>query len=158
MPQFLTKKGLNDLQNELKKIVDIDLPTTLISLNTAREDGDLRENAAYQTAMKVKDDLTTRQQEIEEILKNYEIIIEEDSNSKNKSTIVQLGTNLTVEYLDTKAVFSFQIVGSSESDILENKISNDSPIAEALIGRKAGDTVSFRSPSGKLSVKIIEIN
>ena len=158
MPQFLTKNGLKDLQNELKKIVDVDLPSTLISLNIAREEGDLRENAAYQTAMKVKDELTTRQQELEEILKNYEIIEEEDPKSTNKSKIIQLGTNLTIEYVDTKATFSLQIVGSSESDILANKISNDSPIAEALLGRKVGDTVSFRSPSGKLSVKILEIN
>ena len=158
MPQFLTKNGLNDLQKEFSKIVDIDLPSTLISLNIAREEGDLRENAAYQTAIKVKDELTTRQQEIEEILKNYQIIEEEDPNSTNKSKIIQLGTHLTVEYTESKANFSFQIVGSSESDILANKISNESPIAEALLGRKAGDTVSFKSPSGKLSVKILEIN
>lgn len=158
MPQFLTKNGLNDLQNELKKIVDIDLPSTLKSLNIAREEGDLRENAAYQTAIKVKDELTVRQQELEEILKNYQIIEEEDPKSTNKSKIVQLGTNLTVEYTDSKAVFSLQIVGGSESDILANKISNESPIAEALLGKKVGDTVSFRSPSGKLSVKILELN
>jgi len=158
MSQFLTKKGLKDLQNELKKIVEKDLPETLASLNSAREDGDLRENAAYQTAVKVKDDLTTRQQEIEEILKDYEIIEEEDPNSKTKSKIVQLGTNLKVEYTDSNGVFEFQIVGSSESDVLANKISNESPIAEALLGRKVGDIVSFKSPSGKLSVKILEIN
>lgn len=156
MPHYLTKQGLLDLQDELKKLLEVDLPSTLTALSTARQDGDLRENAAYQTSLKIKDDLTTRQQELEEILKDYEIIEEDKSTSKNKT--VQLGSQIKIQYEEDKQVFEIKIVGSSESDILSGKISNESPIAEAVIGKKLNDVVTFKSPTGKLSVKIIEIS
>lgn len=155
MPHFLTKEGLKDLQDELKKIVDVDLPATLVSLNTAREDGDLKENAAYQTALKVKDDLTTRQQEIEEILKDYEII--EDVSSKSGSKTIQIGSTVVIKYQDEDQEITVKIVGSSESDVLTGKISNESPLANAIMGREKGDVCSFKSPSGKLTVKIIDV-
>ena len=156
MSHYLTKQGLLDLQEELKKLLEVDLPSTLAALSTARQDGDLRENAAYQTSLKIKDDLTTRQQELEEILKNYEIIEEDTSTSKNKT--IQLGSQIKVQYEGDKQTFEIKIVGSSESDILSGKISNESPIAEAVLGKKLNDVVSFKSPTGKLFVKIIEIS
>jgi|694.fasta_scaffold23521_10 transcription elongation factor GreA len=156
MSHYLTKQGLLDLQEELKKLLEVDLPKTLAALNSARQDGDLRENAAYQTSLKIKDELTTRQQEIEEILKDYQIIEEDTSSTKNK--IVQLGSTVKIEYQEDKQTFEMKIVGSSESDILSGKISNESPIAESILGKKLGDTTTFKTPTGKLSVKIIEIS
>jgi transcription elongation factor GreA len=157
MPNYITKSGLKDLEEELKKILDVDLPIILDAVNVAREDGDLRENAAYQTALKVKDELTTRQQELEEILKDYEII-NEDTQGLTKIKVVQIGSSAKIEYQDSKSSFDIKIVGSSESNILKGKISNESPLAIALLGKKVNDTVSFKAPSGKLSVKILEIN
>lgn len=156
MPHYLTKQGLLDLQEELKKLLETDLPKTLAALNAARQDGDLRENAAYQTSLKIKDELTTRQQEIEEILKDYQLIEEDTSSTKNK--LVQLGSTVKIEYQEDKQTFEIKIVGSSESDILSGKISNESPIAESILGKKLGDIATFKTPTGKLSVKIIEIS
>jgi transcription elongation factor GreA len=154
MPHFLTKKGLIELEVELKKINELDLPAILEAVNSARQEGDLRENAAYQTAQKVKDELTTRQQEIDDILKDYEII--EQKISKG-AAIVQLGSTVKVVYPDESTEFTFTIVGTSESDILANKISNESPIAQAILNKKVGDVAKFKAPKGKLEVKILDI-
>jgi transcription elongation factor GreA len=154
MPHFLTKQGLIELEEELKKINEVDLPATLEAVNSARQEGDLRENAAYQTALKVKDELTTRQQELEEILKDYEII--EQTVSKGAPQ-VQIGSTVKVIYTEEETEFTFTIVGTSESDILANKISNESPIAMAILNKKVGDIAKFKAPKGKLEVKILEI-
>ncbi len=154
MPHFLTKKGLIEIEVELKKINEVDLPATLESVNSARQEGDLRENAAYQTALKVKDELTTRQQELEEILKDYQII--EQTVSKG-AALVQLGSTVKVVYTEENLEYKFTIVGTSESDILANKISNESPIAQAILNKKVGDIAKFKAPKGKLEVKILEI-
>lgn len=156
MPHFITKQGLKDLQDELKKLLEIDLPQTLAALTTAREDGDLKENAGYQTSLKVKDELTTRQQEIEEILKDYQIIDEEKQNTVGGS-VVKVGSQVKIEYESTKVVQEIKIVGSSESDVLSGRISNESPLSIAILGKKAGQSAVFKSPNGKLSVKVIEI-
>jgi transcription elongation factor GreA len=156
MANILTKKGLQELQAELKKIVEIDLPQTLSSLNTAREEGDLKENAGYQTALKVKDELTTRQQEIEEILSNYELIDETKKPTKGVKT-ASIGSTIKVVYLDSDTEYTLTIVGSSESNILDDKISNESPLANAILGKKVGDKVTFKTPKGRLEVKLLEI-
>jgi transcription elongation factor GreA len=156
MANYLTRKGLQELEAELKKIVEVDLPQTLDSLNSARQEGDLRENAGYQTAVKVKDELTARQQELEDILGNYELI-DETKSSKKGAAVVQIGSEVTVVYTESKEKLNFTIVGSSESNVLTNKISNESPLAVAIMGKKAKDKVSFKAPIGKIEVEIIEV-
>jgi transcription elongation factor GreA len=156
MANYLTRKGLQELEAELKKIVEVDLPQTLDSLNSARQEGDLRENAGYQTAVKVKDELTARQQELEDILGNYELI-DETKSSKKGAAVVQIGSEVTVVYTESKEELNFTIVGSSESNVLTNKISNESPLAVAIMGKKAKDKVSFKAPIGKIEVEIIEV-
>lgn len=158
MAYYLTKKGLQDLEEELKKIVDIDLPKALEEINTARSEGDLRENAGYQSAIKVKDELTARQQEIEEVLKSYEIIEEDNSSTKVRKTTVQIGVTVKIIYTESKLEYTAQIVGTSESNMLNNKISNESPLAIAIMNKKVGDKATFKTPSGRLEVKILEIS
>ena len=154
MAHYLTKTGLADLQKELHKIVEEDLPNTLAAISQAREEGDLKENAGYQTALKVKDELTTRQQEIEEILKDYEII--EESTTKGNST-VNIGNRVKLLFVETKEEMEIFIVGASEANLLENKISNESPLVQAILEKAIGEEVSYKSPNGEVKVKILEI-
>lgn len=154
MPYYLTKPGLKSLQEEQKRISEIDLPQTLASINEAREAGDLKENAAYQTALKVKDELNVRLNEIEEILGDFEII--EEGKGSNKT--VQIGNTVKVQFIETEKTVQFKIVGTSESDILTNKVSNEAPIARAVIGKNLNEKVTYKSPNGKIEVKILEIN
>lgn len=154
MPYFLTKEGLIELQGELNRIVEQDLPVTLESLNSAREEGDLKENAGYQTAIKVRDELVFRQTEIEDILKDYQIIEENTTNNRK----VQIGSHVKLETVDQKQILEFRIVGTSESDVLAGKISNESPLALAILNKTVGDIAEYKTPNGKIKVKILEIN
>ena len=153
MPHYLTKEGLVEIQTELEKILQVDLPQTQEAINVAREDGDLKENAAYQTAMKVRDELEARKIEIEEVLKNYEIIATVKSGTKT----IQIGSSLKLKYTSPNKEFTVKIVGSSESDILSGKISNESPLAQSIVGKKAGQKAKFKSPQGQVEVEILEI-
>jgi transcription elongation factor GreA len=154
MPHYLTKQGLQELQNEWNQIQEQDLPQTLESLNAARQEGDLKENAGYQTALKKKEELQARIGEIEEILKDYEIIDEAGGDSKK----VQIGNTVKLLFLDLNKEMELRIVGTSEADVLENKISNESPLAQAILGKKVDQKVNFKSPQGEREVKILEIS
>ncbi len=153
MSHLITQNGLEELVLELKKIKEKDLPSTLESLNLARKEGDLKENATYQTALKVKDELEYRISEIENILNDYEII--KEGISKNNK--VSLGSNVKIELLNQKQILEVQIVGSSESNILKFKVGNNSPLVNAILNKTVGDILEYRSPSGKVKVKILEV-
>jgi transcription elongation factor GreA len=155
MAHYITKQGLEETRDELNVILEIKLPKTLQDINTAREEGDLKENAGYQTALKVKDELLARQQELEEILKDYQII---DETAHSKSKNVTIGSNVKVKYLQDNIEYSFRIVGSSESDPLSGKISNESPLAMAIFDKSIGAKVKFKTPKGKLEIQILEVS
>ena len=155
MSHYITKQGLQELQEELDLLLETKLPKTLLDINTAREEGDLKENAGYQTALKVKDELLARQQEVEEILKDYEII---DETAHSKTKTITIGSSVKVKYLHDNSDYSFRIVGSSESDPLSGKISNESPLANAILNKKVGSKASFKSPKGKLEIEILEVS
>ena len=96
---------------------------------------------------------------LEEIKKELEVLIENAKIiEKVRTDIVQIGTKVKIEYVEDKDIDEYTIVGSKEADPFSNKISNESPIAKAIIGKKIGDVVSVDSPNGKYDVKIIEIN
>lgn len=155
MAHYITQQGLQEIQDELALLLEVKLPKTLQDINTAREEGDLKENAGYQTALKVKDELIVRQQELEEILSSYEII---DETAHSKSKNVTIGSSVKVKYLHDNSEYSFRIVGSSESDPLSGKISNESPLASAILNKKVGAMAKFKSPKGKLEIEILEIS
>lgn len=136
MPNFLTKEGLAELQAELKEINEVLLPQTLEIIEAARSQGDLRENADYEIARNRKDELERRVMDIEDILADYQLI--EASSGKGK---VQMGSTIKVQYLHDNSTFELQIVGSSEADVLDSKISNDSPLAKAVLGKDIGSEV-----------------
>ncbi len=134
MPNFLTKEGLTELQAELKEIKEVLLPQTLEIIEQARSQGDLRENADYEISRNRKDELERRMMEIEDILADYELI-ETQTGVKNK---VNMGSTVKIQYLHDSSTFELQIVGASEADVLESKISNEAPLAKAILGKGVG--------------------
>jgi transcription elongation factor GreA len=155
MPTLLTNEGLAQLQDRRKEIVEVLLPNILEAVDIARQQGDLRENAAFQSALKSRDELQAELFQIDEVLNgDYELVEAQDSKG---SLTVKFGSTVSIMYLSNNEVHTIKIVGSSESNILENKISNESPLALAILGKKVGTEASFRTPVGQIKVKILEI-
>jgi transcription elongation factor GreA len=154
MSNYLTKDGLNQLNARKTEIESNLLPAIQIDITTARDQGDLKENAGFQTALKVRDELVSELAQIEDVLNSQYTIIDEKVKQSN---IVALGNTVTVEYIATKTKQSFKIVGTSESNVLEGKISNLNPLAESILTKSVGETCEFKSPSGMIQVKILEI-
>jgi len=133
---------LNELKSRRSEIAE--------KIANARDYGDLSENAEYDAAREEQAQLESRVSELEEILQNADII----KLSKSNGT-VQVGS--TVELEDGKRV-KYQIVGPVEADPLEGKISNESPIGSALMGKKVGDKVSIKTPKATVTYTVISIN
>jgi transcription elongation factor GreA len=154
MSNFLTKEGLEQMIARRDAINNTLLPQITIDVNNARDQGDLKENAGFQTALKVRDELVAELSQIDEVLNSsYELI----DSTKDSKGIVRLGSTIKIQFVETKAEQTVKIVGSSESDILEGKISNMSPLAEAILGQKAGVVCKFKAPQGEMQVKILEV-
>lgn len=144
----LTQEGVDELNTELVNLVS-QRPEVAEKIKIAREFGDLSENAEYQTARQEQEKLEARVSEIEYILNNVVLI----TKPKGDST-VQLGSVVTLKNGTTK---QFQVVGTVEADPLNGKISDESPIGQALIGKKLGDEVEIKTPSEVSTYKITEI-
>lgn len=153
MAHLITKQGLEDLQAEYKKIIEIDLPSILDSLEKAKAEGDLSENAALDASKIDLDRVNTRKNELEEVLADFEII-DESIIDKNK---VQIGNSVEIRYLEDNEVLTVKIVGSSESNILDFKISNESPLAKAILGKKKGSKSKFKHRNQEIEVEILNI-
>lgn len=137
----MTLEGHQNLQSELEELCKEKIKT-LAELKEAKDEGDLSENAGYDEARKRLSFVEGRIVEIEDILSNVEIV------KKAASSIVRIGTSVLVEN-DNKEEIRFQIVTSTESDAMENKISDESPLGKSLLNHKAGDKIEFSSPAGK---------
>ena len=148
---FLTKEGLNELQEELKDLKENKRPEVINQIKEARAQGDLSENAEYHAAKDKQGQIEARIKEIEYLIDNATLI------SNTKSSTVKIGSTVEIEYVDDNETDTYQIVGSTEADPFENKISNESPIAVAIIGKKVGETVSIDSPNGSYDIKIVSI-
>ncbi len=147
----LTRSGVDELQAELDSLLAkrADITDTIKS---ARELGDLAENAEYQSALVEKDRNEARSSEIENILQNVEIIKKPRGDSK-----VQLGSGVKLKAQGGKTK-EFQVVGTVEADPLSGKISDESPIGKALIGKKEGETVEIVTPTDTTAYKIVDIS
>ncbi|MBS1255341.1 MAG: Transcription elongation factor GreA [Deltaproteobacteria bacterium] len=149
----ITKGGYESLKKELKQLVSIERPAVVNAISSAREHGDLKENAEYHAAKEQQGFIEGRIQELNAKLAHANVIdIEKLSGDK-----VVFGATVTFEDIDTEEVRNYQIVGDDELDIKQNKISISSPIARALIGRSAGDTLTIPIPKGKIEVEILEV-
>jgi transcription elongation factor GreA len=145
----LTQTGVDELTKELEQLVAERGPVAE-KIKTAREFGDLAENAEYQTARQDQEKLESRISEVEHILQNVEVIKKPKGDSK-----VQLGSTVKLKNGDTR---TFQVVGTVEADPLNGKISDESPIGQALLGKKLGEEVEIKTPAETTIYKIIEIS
>ena len=148
---YLTEEGLNELKKELDYLKLEKRPEVINALKDARALGDLSENAEYDAARSEQASTEARIKELEKMLENVEII------SDVKTDAVALGTKVKLEYVGDDETDEFSIVGSKEADPFSNKISNESPIAKAILGHKVGDIVNVVSPNGEYQVKVVEI-
>ncbi len=151
---LLTKTGYEDLKIELDKLINVEYPHVLEQLNLARSMGDLKENGMF-TVMKEKQlQVQGRMAELEEILKNAEIVDNSDSSNSSKR-VVSFGSKVHLESEKQKVAYS--IVGSEEVNATLGKISHESPIGQALLGKVVGDVVEVKIPMGTIKYKIIDI-
>ena len=150
---YLTQEGYDQLVEELNHLIDVDRPKNIEALKEARAQGDLSENADYDAARDEQARIAARINEIQDTLKNYEIIKESDDLSK-----VTLTKYVTLEFLDLGVEKRYQIVGTTEAKPFEGKISNESPIGAAIMNKKLNAVVKFINGVGKeTTVKIVKI-
>jgi len=148
---FVTAEGLEEMKNELEYLKNTRRPEVINALKEARALGDLSENAEYDAARSEQAIVEGKIKELEVLIENAKVISEV---SKDKITV---GSKIKLEYIEDNETEEYTIVGVKEADPFANKISNESPIAKAIIGKKAGEIVTVDSPNGKYSVKIVEI-
>jgi transcription elongation factor GreA len=148
---YLTKGGFDDLKKEYEELVKVKRPDVLERVSQARNLGDLSENAEYVAAREELSFMDGRIDELEELLKEVEIIAQTKSNS-----IVKLGSTVTVDVDKEKDIFT--LVGEWEADPHQKKISHESPLGKALLGKKIGDKVEVEAPAGKILYTINSIN
>ena len=151
--QFLTKKGYEERVALLENLKVVRRKEVAQKLKEAREQGDLSENAEYDAAKDEQRDIEQQISELEDVLANSEIIQDTDK-SKDKVKIESVVTLHDVEYDED---IEYTIVGSSEADSLQNKISNESPLGAAMMGKKVGETVMVEAPAGEIEYKIISV-
>jgi transcription elongation factor GreA len=149
---YLTEEGKNRLQAELEVLKGPKRDELAQRLRSAIQMGDLSENADYKKAKEDQGFLEGRIQELEVILRNVKIIEE----NKNGHNIVEVGATVTVQEEDYPEEIYF-MVGSQEADPVNGRISNESPIGRALLGKKTGDVVTVQAPAGSLQLKILKI-
>lgn len=151
-PIYLTEEGLAELKAELDDLINVKRPENIQAIKEARALGDLSENADYDAARNEQAQLEGRIKKLEQMLENYEII---EESSKDK---VGLGCTVAIKYIDEDdEIDEYKIVGSQEADPFASKISNESPIAQALMNKKVGDIVTVESPNGSYQIEITEI-
>ena len=150
---LLTYSGLKQYQEELEFLKSVKRKEIADKLKVAREQGDWSENAEYDAAKDAQSDNEKRIDELEQLLKNVEVITDDDVDSEK----VSVGTKVKVRDLEYKEDMVFDIVGTQQADSLEGKISNESPLGMALIGSKKGQTVTVESPAGPIKYKILSV-
>ena len=150
---ILTKEGKEELEKRLEYLKVVKRAEITERIKTAREFGDLSENAEYDAAKNEQAMIEGEILEIEEKLK-HAVIIKENANKKG---VISLGSKVDFVDEDLGEVFSYEIVGTTEADVDFNRISNESPIGNALLGKKAGDTVRVSVPSGITTITVKKV-
>ena len=148
---YVTADGMEEMKSELETLVKEKRPEVIKALKEARALGDLSENAEYDAARQEQAQTEARIKELEAMIEKAIVI--ENVNTEE----VSIGTTVTIEYVGDDDTEEYSIVGVKEADPFNNKISNESPIARAILGKKIGDIVSVDSPNGKYDVKVVSI-
>ncbi|HCC08343.1 MAG TPA: transcription elongation factor GreA [Clostridiales bacterium] len=151
---ILTTEGMKKLENELEHSKTVKRHEIAEKIKEARMQGDISENAEYDSAKDEQAEIESRILQIENILKHAKVIDE----SKIDITKINIGCKVKIKYTDSGELEDYLIVGSMESDVLENKVSNESPIGVALMGHKKGEIVKINTPAGSLEVEVIKIH
>lgn len=148
---YLTQEGLDNLKKELDDLINVRRPENVQAIKEARALGDLSENAEYDAARNEQTVIEARIKQLEKMLENVSIISDVSTDS------VSIGNTVTIKYVDDDEEDEYKIVGSQEADPFESRISNESPIAQALFDHKVGDIVTVESPNGSYQVEITAI-
>ena len=150
---ILTYEGLRKYEDELHDLKVVQRKEVAGKIKEAREQGDLSENAEYDAAKDEQRDIEARIEELEKILKNAEVVVEEDVDLNT----INIGCKVKIFDLELKEEMEFKIVGSTEANSLMGRISNESPVGSSLLGAKIGDTVSVETQVGTLQYTVLEI-
>lgn len=150
----MTAKGAETLRSELEQLKTVKRPEIVNAIAEAREHGDLKENAEYHAAREQQGFCEGRIQDIEAKLSNAQII---DISKLNNNGKVIFGTTVTIVNIDTDEEVTYRIVGDDESDIKQNLISVNSPIARGLIGKMVDDEIAIETPGGTMEYEIINV-
>ena len=150
---LLTYAGLKKLEEELHDLKVVKRKEVAGKIKEAREQGDLSENAEYDAAKDEQRDIEARIEEIEKILKNAEVVVEDEVELDR----INVGCKVKVYDYEFEEEMEFKIVGSTEANSLEGKISNESPVGKALIGRKVDDVVEVETQAGVMEYKVLKI-
>ena len=143
---ILTEEGLKALEDELQDLKVNRRKEVAQKIKEAREQGDLSENAEYDAAKEEQRDIELRIEEIDKILKNAELVTDEDVDS----SVINIGSTVRIQDLEFDEQMEYKIVGSTEANSLKGKISNESPVGKALIGAQVGQKVEVETPSGMI--------
>ncbi len=149
----LTYEGLKAYEEELENLKVVRRKEVAEKIKEARAQGDLSENAEYDAAKDEQRDIEARIEELEKILKNAEVVIEDEVDLEK----INIGCKVKVLDIEYDEECEYKIVGSTEANSLKGKISNESPVGRALIGAKVGDTVTVETPGGECKYKVLEI-
>ena len=150
---ILTYAGLKALEDELENLRVVKRKEVAGKIKEAREQGDLSENAEYDAAKDEQRDIEARIDELEKILKNVEVVVEEEVDLEK----INVGCTILVHDDEYDEEIEFKIVGSTEANSLQGKISNESPVGQALIGKKVGDVVDVETPAGNIRYTVLKI-
>lgn len=149
---YLTKDGLSDLKREYEDLAKAKRPEVVSRVSAARDQGDLSENAEYTAAREELSFLDGRIEELEELLKEV-VIIRDDGHTKKA---INLGSKVTVKVDGRKEEYT--VVGEFEADPMAKKISHESPLGKALLGKRVGETVEVEAPAGKIVYTVVTIH
>ena len=151
---ILTYEGLRKYEEELHDLKVVKRQEVAQKIKEAREQGDLSENAEYDAAKDEQRDIEARIEELEKILKNAEVVVEEEADLDK----VSIGCSVKILDCEFDEELEYKIVGSTEANSLKGKISNESPVGKALLGKQVGDTVTVETPAGEFSYKVLSIH
>ncbi len=150
---ILTYAGLKKYEEELADLKVVKRREIAQKIKEAREQGDLSENAEYDAAKDEQRDIELRIEELEKLLKNAEVVVEDEIELDK----ISVGCEVKVYDVEYEEEMDFRIVGSTEANSLQNKISNESPVGRALIGKRVGETVVVETQAGDIEYKVLDI-
>ena len=151
---ILTYQGLKKLEDELQELKVVRRKEVAAKIKEAREQGDLSENAEYDAAKDEQRDIEARIEDIEKILKNAEVVVEEEVDLDK----ISIGCNVKILDIEFDEELEYKIVGSTEANSLKGKISNESPVGKALLGKQVGDIVKVETRGGEFEYKVLSIH